>query len=52
MEGVEALGIGNVGVGTSTDEQVNDIEMTIARGPLQGGGFEISTEGINLSAMV
>jgi hypothetical protein len=25
MKRVEALGVGNVGVGTSTDEQVNDV---------------------------
>jgi hypothetical protein len=51
MQGVESLCIRNFGICAVCDEELNDIEVSVASGPLQGGSDEVSPPSVDFSAL-
>ena len=51
VEGVVALCVLDIGIGAMGDEQLNDVEVAITSRPLHGRSDEITTEGIDFSAL-
>lgn len=51
MQGVVALGVFDVRVCTVGDEELNDIEVAAAGGPLHGCCDEVAAEGIDFGAL-
>jgi hypothetical protein len=52
VEGVVALRVPDIWVGTMGDEQLYDIEVAVTSCPLHGCCDEISAEGINLCSLL
>ena len=51
MQGIIPLRICDVGIRAVCDEELNDINVSIASGPLHGSGNEVATESVDLRAL-
>ena len=51
VEGVVALGVLDIRIGAMGYEQLNNVEVAITSRPLHGRSDEITTEGIDFSAL-
>ena len=51
VEGVVALRVLDIRIGAMGYEELNDVEVAITSRPLHGRGDEITTEGIDFSAL-
>ena len=51
MQGVVSLRICDIGICAVCDEELNDINVSIASGPLHGSSDEVTTEGVDLCAL-
>lgn len=51
MQGVVPLRICDVGICAMCDEELNDINVSVASGPLHGSSNEVTTESVDLRAL-
>jgi hypothetical protein len=52
MECVEALGVRDVGISPSGEQQMHDVEVTIPRRPLQRRRLELSSDRVHIGSVV
>ena len=51
MQSVVSLRIGDVGICTVRDEELDDVNVSITGGPLHGSSNKVTTEGVDLRAL-
>ena len=52
VQGVVPLGIGYGGVGVVGNEQLDDVEIPVASGPLHRGSDKVTAEGVDICALL